>query len=426
MVLAAAAVATLLAAPGCADDAAVAAADASLAPDAGGPAPSDGGAGDAGVPDGGASDGGSAAAPAWHEAAPIAAGSVVPGLPDGVSDASLDEAGNVWAVDGERLYLVPAPGGPLRAFGPSDGLPVDELLSVSGAEPGVAWVGHRGQGDADDDPEWMRRTGGVTRVTLSAGTLSVEHFELSSPPGRYPQYPAGRYKLRTCLRAYVVKTGPHAGDAWFGCNHGAALVTPGGLVLEHHHPTYCEWRPETNSCTLRAGDVPAVAFTPEGDVWFGGAYGVGLLDYDDGGGEGDFWGPEPVRNLSLFAARLAPNEHGSEDVTGLAVGPSGDLWAASAHSGLARRRTDGAITQWTSRDGLPADALVDVAAEPSGALWVATAREGIHRLDPATGAASALTGLPSRLGARVAVERLPHGAYLVAVVRGAVAVQPVP
>ncbi|MFM2153049.1 MAG: hypothetical protein RL199_1484 [Pseudomonadota bacterium] len=318
------------------------------------------------------------------------------GISRAVVDADVDAGGNLWAVDATHLYLLRPSAGAVESFDAGDGLRPDELRAVAGGLEGVAWVGHAGQGDANEDPEWMRHTGGVSKAVLSGADLDVTPYELSSPPGLYAQYPDGRYKLRTVHRVHATRTGPRAGDAWFGCNHGLALVPASGrFVLEHHHPGSCKPDPVTGDCSLHTGDVPAVAFTPEGDVWFGGTYGVGLLAYATS--LGDFWGAEPVRNLPLWSHPLKPNTHGSVDVVGLAALPDGTLWAASAHSGLARRRPDGTVDVLDAAAGLPTNRLTDLASDAAGQLWLGTREQGLVRLDPVGGEWRRVTGLGSRI-----------------------------
>lgn len=345
------------------------------------------------------------------------------GLGSNVRDASHDAAGNLWAVDGSRVYVRREGTGAFESFGTGDGLSGQEILSVGGGLAGVAWVGYRGQGDdsAGEPIEW-RDTGGAARVELDGADVKVTNHLLVSPPGRYPQYPDGRFKLRTCIRAYGVKTGQHAGDAWFGCNHGVGLFSKDYGIDEHHHPIKCIWDPVKRQCTDKAGWVGAVAFTPDGDVWMGGGYGVMLLDYTTGPGPGRFWGPEPVRNTSLFAQPLEPNAFGSEDLVGLAVAPDGTLWAASGHSGLAHRHADGSVDVYQAADGLPSNRLTDVAMDSAGGLWVATENSGVIRLDVVTGEWRRAPGLPSSLVARVVAEQAGFGERITVTVRGAVVV----
>ncbi len=385
--------------------------------------------GDAGTPcDGGQADAGTPTPLTLFDGAELSRPPelVTPaqGLSPGVTDASHDFGGNLWAVSASRLFLKRAGLGGVESWGSGSGLKGDELLGVGGAAAGVAWVGYRGEGDSDDDPEWMWWTGGVGKVVLDGADIDVKNLSLYSPPGMYSQYPGGRHKLRTCYRVYPVKVGPHAGDQWFGCNHGMALVYgPNDRVLEHHHPGYCEWHVDTQSCTLHTGDVAALAIAADQDVWFGGSYGVGLLDYDQNG-QPNFWGPEPVHNQPLWAQPLDPNQYGSEDVVGLAVAGDGSLWAASAHSGLAHRLGDGTVQLYQEAQGLPSNELLDVAADGANGLWLATTTRGVWRLDLGTGELRKAGGLPSDQAYRVVYEPTQAGPMLTVTVKGGVAVYP--
>lgn len=343
------------------------------------------------------------------------------GLPNEVLDAGFDKAGNLWAASSSRIFVRRHGLGAFEPFGSADGLKGEDILSIGGGLENTAWVGYRGEGDSDDDPEWMRMSGGVSRVTLDGADIQVRHYNLIAPPGLYPAYPDGRHKLRTCIRVYPTKNGPHAGDAWFGCNHGVGLVNASDFVWEHHHPIFCEWDPVRNDCTIRAGDVAAVARTANGDMWFGGTYGVMKLSYDNGA-RGDFWGPEPVRNTSLWEAPLSPNRFGSEDVVGVGVASDGTVWAASSHSGLARRHDNGDVETYLEANGLPANRLEDLAMDRDDGLWLATRDGGVVRIDLRTGEWRRAPGLPSSLGRRVVFERTDVGDFVVVVVRGGIAV----
>lgn len=345
------------------------------------------------------------------------------GLGSRVKDASHDAAGNLWAVDSSKIYVRRAGMGAFESFGASDGLTGQELLAVGGSVSGTAWVGYRGQGDdAVGEPVQWRGTGGVGKVELSGADVRVSNKLLVSQPGRYSAYPDGRFKLRTCIRAYGVKRGAYAGDAWFGCNHGVGLVGSVYGVEEHHHPILCVWNPATRTCTEKSGWVGAVAFTPDGDVWMGGTYGVMLLDYDHGAGAGHFWGDEPVHNASLFEAPLSPNGYGSEDIVAVAVAPDESLWAASSHSGLVHRQSDGSVEVYQASDGLPSNRLVDIAIDSAGGLWVASSDAGVIRIDLKTGEWRRASGLPSQSSVRLVAEQLDVGERITATVGGQVAV----
>jgi hypothetical protein len=345
------------------------------------------------------------------------------GLSQDIIDAQHDASGNMWAVDSSHLYVRRNGTADWQSFNSSSGLSGQEILSVGGGTEGVAWVGYKGIGDGDDtDPEAWRHTGGADKAELSGNRLAVTHYELTSPPGTYSQYPNGRYKLRRTLRVYPNKTGLYAGNVWFGSNHGTALVTAGGEVLEHHHPILCVWDPMLMQCADHIGDVPALAFTPMGDIWFGGTYGVGSLQFSDGKPGGNFWGSEPVRNTSLFAQPISPNQYGSEDITGVAVAPDGTIWAASQNSGLAHRLANGMVEIFQEAQGLPSNHIEDLALDSNGGLWMATTEKGIVRLDLSTGTWQQAGGLPSAVTRRVMFETTSTGSFITAIVRQGIAV----
>src|SRR5262249_8574879 len=89
-----------------------------------------------------------------------------------------------------------------------------------------------GQGEAD--PPALLKSGDADRVTLMpGGAISVSHFDISTPPGMYPQYPNGREVIRTIYR---ILYNPGTGDVWFGGDHGVAGYDgPRGWMLEHQH-----------------------------------------------------------------------------------------------------------------------------------------------------------------------------------------------
>jgi hypothetical protein len=350
------------------------------------------------------------------------------GLPSSFIDAQHDAAGNLWAVTPSHLMLRRAGFIAWESFGPGDGLSGQTILSVGGGVEGTAWVGYKGIGDGDetDPPEW-RYTGGADKVELTSTGIKTSHYEFIAPPGTYSQYPEGRYKLRRTLRAYPTKTGQFAGDAWFGANHGVAEVNAAGQVIEHHHPLLCVWDPALNDCsTTHEGDVPAVGFYANGNLLFGGSYGIGSLDYVDGKAGGDFWGPEPIHNQTLFAHPLEPNENGSEDIVGVASTSDGSVWAVSHHSGLAHLHKDGKIDVFQEAQGLPSNHIEDMAVDSTDHLWLATTGKGLFRIDLHTGRFQQATGLPSALSRRVVFEAIKTGGRITAIVNEGIAIYAVP
>jgi hypothetical protein len=402
--------------------------DAGRMGDAGPPGP-DAGMADGGLPDAGLADAGLGAFTSLLQGAPLPPPDVVitpgNGLSSSFIDAQHDAAGNMWAVSSSHLFLRRNGFQAWESFNSSNGLSSQEILSVGGGVANTAWVGYRGLGDGDDtDPPSWWYTGGTDKVVLTSTGISVTHYALVSPPGTYSQYPDGRFKLRRTLRVYPTKTGPFAGDAWFGANHGGAQVNAAGVVLEHHHPLLCVWDPSINDCsTTHEGDVPAIGFYPNGNVLFGGTYGIGSLDYNDGEAGGDFWGDEPIHNMTLFTNVNDPSMDSAEDIVGVAAASDNTVWAASAHSGIAHLHLDSkTIDIFQVAQGLPTNDLEDIALDSHDQLWIATTSNGLYRLDLRTGVVSAATGLPSQNMHRIMFEKMTLSSCVTAIVDGGIVI----
>jgi hypothetical protein len=351
------------------------------------------------------------------------------GLPASFIDAQHDAAGNLWAVSRSNLFYRAAGATQWTSFDASQGLSDQPMLSVGGGAAGTAWVGYDGLGfgDATDPPSW-RYTGGADKVVLTATGIEVTHYALVSPPGTYPQYPDGRFKLRHTYRVYPTKTGPFAGDAWFGCNHGGAQVNAAGEVLEHQHPLDCIWDPVANDClTTHEGNVPAIGFYANGDVLFGGSYGIMSLDYNDGVVGGDFWGKQPIHNMTLFANPIDPDAYGSEDIVGIGAASDGTVWAAAEHSGLAHLQADGkTVDIFQEADGLPSNDIADMAIDSHDTMWMATPAHGLYRLDLHTGVWQEATGLPSSATQRIMFETTDGPAYITLVTASGIVIYVIP
>lgn len=339
-----------------------------------------------------------------------------------ILDASRDAAGNLWAVSRHRLHLLRAGARSFESFSSADGLRSSDLLSVSGGLAGSAWLGYRGLGDSNEDPLEWRQTGGVQVVELRGSGLRGQWYEIASPAGAFEKYPDGRHKVRTIWRVYAIKSGPLAGETWFGGNHGASMYGLKYGIEEHHHPTICLILTSPHLCTTKAGDVPAVAFTRDGGRWIGGTYGLTKIDYTEPNGWTEFWGPQPVRNLRVFRNPIRPNPYGSEDVTAIAVASDDSIWVSSRHSGLVHRLNDGTIESWRVDDGLPSNNIADLAMDADDGLWIAFSDAGLWRLDTTTGELRRAVGLAGSVGRRVVFEETALGPAVIAVVSGEIVV----
>jgi signal transduction histidine kinase/ligand-binding sensor domain-containing protein len=80
----------------------------------------------------------------------------------------------------------------------------------------------------------------------------------------------------------------------------------------------------------------------------------------------------------------------SLDVRAVAIGPSGDIWAATSTSGLYRFSAAGVPLAWHHVAGdpahsLPGDEIRGLRFDARGALWIATKAQGLLRLNPGSG-----------------------------------------
>jgi len=121
--------------------------------------------------------------------------------------------------------------------------------------------------------------------------------------------------------------------------------------------------PMTSADGLPADSVRSITKDRDGALWFGTLGGVGRYD--------------TLTWQSLFAGQR---------IVGIAEGPQGDLWVATAENGL-RYREAGVWRSVTSdsgagaTDGLPSDWIEALHQSADGALWVGTNDSGLARYD---------------------------------------------
>jgi ligand-binding sensor domain-containing protein/signal transduction histidine kinase len=76
-----------------------------------------------------------------------------------------------------------------------------------------------------------------------------------------------------------------------------------------------------------------------------------------------------------------PSEAGGNFVGALVADSQGSLWVGTSGSGLYRRRPDGRVEHYTTRNGLPANRVESLLQDRTGQLWVGTS-QGLARLVP--------------------------------------------
>ncbi len=371
-----------------------------LEPLHGEPTPLDGGTTDAGArPDGGPQDAG----PAPRDAGPLTMADAGPisfpsssgwtfygpqhGGPRAALGVSSDAAGNLWVAGGdEGLFLLTPGAQTFRRFTHADGLGsyTDasgvhgyKVLSVAGGPANTVFIGYEGVfgGLDDNDPPYQLKSGDADQVAFNGAGLTVRHFDLSSPPGLYSEYPAGRDKLRSVFR---VVHDAKSGDVWFGGNHGIAVYDRShDLVVEHQHAAINGYT-ASGAYTLLSGDWYGLALDGHGDVWMGGGHRVGKLGYAAGR---NFWGPvSPVLDIWPDAVPIdgKPKDRTDDYVQDLAVAADGSVWVGSIPNGLAHWSPSGVAYY---RTGLVDPKVTALEVDPEdGSVWVGHLYGGLSRL----------------------------------------------
>jgi hypothetical protein len=318
------------------------------------------------------------------------------GLPGTVYGVSADEGGNLWVAGGDQgLFLLVQGEAQFRRFTAAEGLTpfVDEngirtqkVISVLGAAAGSAWVGYAGvHGGAEmSDPPHLVKSGDADHVVFNGAGLAVTHFDISTPPGADPHYPAGRDLIRDVLR--IVRD-PASGDVWFGGNHGIGLWQPSkGALQEHEHADINGYlgkdctssAPQNCRYTLMSGDYYGVGLMPNGDVVYGGGHRVARKSY---GGNRQFW--SPVVKLDVWPDAQPydgyPDQRTDDFVQDLAVASDGTVWVGSIPNGLAFINPQGAVGYVTA--GLIDRKVTALEVDPlDGSIWVGHIWGGVARL----------------------------------------------
>ncbi|MFM2154082.1 MAG: hypothetical protein RL199_2517, partial [Pseudomonadota bacterium] len=299
---------------------------------------------------------------------PAAPLTVLP-LPQGAVGVGVDIGENLWVVGRTTLYLRRAGGDRFESFVAGGGpLGPDPLLSVAGAGPGVAYVGHEGRFGADPDiePEEVRRSGDVRKVTLTPTGLSATPFDThnSNTPlsGKYDH-------SRSIFRVVVPRRGPAAGELYLGTEHGVVRYRTDALYADHRHIATLV------GPTQHFGATGALAVGDDGTLWYGNDYAFGGLAWTPRLYEWYF----DAEWLFPTWAFGAPEDR--DDYRGIGVDSRGGVWAASRGRGLAHLVT-GPRGRWTLETlPLPDAEANDLVVDVDDSLWLA-ADGGVFRGSP--------------------------------------------
>jgi hypothetical protein len=337
------------------------------------------------------------------------------GLPERVLGVSEDEGGNLWVAGGtEGLFVRRAGEARFRRFGLGDGLhpygylpsgadapgPYHlEVIAVTGAGPGIAFVGYAGKPGCEDDWDGpapdasVYKSGDADRVTLSGDGLEVVHYDIFSGPGVVAAETRGREKLCSVFRIGWDKA---ARRAWFGANHGFAMGDAAFAgapacngqpacagVLEHVHPAVNAWGDEARTAyILLTGDYRGVAVNPRThDIWFAGATRTTRFTWGTRGGmtrpEGAYWDAQldseatDWNRLDIWpdaSREPTPSERKDDLAFDASLAADESLWVASPAWGLAHLSPEGTVLGRV-QSGLVSPHPSSVAVDTDGSVW---------------------------------------------------------
>jgi hypothetical protein len=321
----------------------------------------------------------------------------------GLIDSGPDDAQNIWAVSQDALYLLRPGTGNWVKYTAADGLhiqpftdpngnpAVTRITAMTGGAANQVFVGYYGY-ESDNrltDTVENMQLGQADKVTLGAdGKIAVLKYNFKCDYGN-----SWCWENRSVRRMVFAHTGTAAGHLFVGMDHGVTHVfndTFGDHVHVETHYLYADGHK-----TLKIGEQYGLYVMPNGDLWTGGAYGVGLQP----------WNPEPhflwVDGRYKDAFTIYTGNHDlevpegyREDNRGIAVTADGTAWFATLRNGLAswNMATPNNYTSVRTDWAAPAN-LVDIAADNDGTLWLVTLGGELVRFDPTVNGYSVYPGL---------------------------------
>ncbi|MCA1663506.1 MAG: hypothetical protein LC659_04435, partial [Myxococcales bacterium] len=154
------------------------------------------------------------------------------GLGGGIVDANPDEAQNIWAANGETLYVLRPGSSTFQAYTAADGLHIGpftdpygnanetRITAIAGGAPNQVYVGYYGyetEGNPFLDTEAQKELGNGDDVKLAAGgKLGITRLLFRCDAERA----AGCWENRSPRRIIYSHLGVAAGHSWWGFNHG--------------------------------------------------------------------------------------------------------------------------------------------------------------------------------------------------------------
>ncbi len=340
------------------------------------------------------------------------------GLGGGIIDANPDDAQNIWAANGETLYVLRPGSSTFQAFTAADGLHIGpftdyegdaqmtNITAIAGGAGGQVYVGYYGYEDSPDpfsDSEANKELGNGDDVKLTtAGTISINRllFRCDAERG------AGCWENRSPRRIIYSHLGIAASHSWWGFNHGVTHVL-GDDFGDHVHPEV--WYTPADGGTggvEKIGEFYGIAPDASGNLWMAGRYAVGLQPWNPLPHGSDPSADEWVSGHFIYAFTTDTSDHSlgneagpwvtsgyTENNRGAAVTPDGRLWLARLGGGLVSwdptTNSYNTIQHWSQA---PSN-LLDVQADLDGTLWLVDSGGTLYRFDPGSGTLTAWAGV---------------------------------
>ena len=382
-----------------------------------------GGGGDMGMAGGGGGGGGggmtdmSTGGPGPWPLADLTIYGAAQGLGGGLVDANPDDGQNIWAANGETLYLLRPGASTFQAFTAADGLHIGpftdpygqanetRITAIAGGVPGQVYVGYYGyeSDNAFNDTDAQKHLGNGDDVHVdAAGKLAITRLLFQCDAERQN----GCWENRSPRRIIYSHTGVAAGHSWWGFNHGVTHVL-GDDFGDHVHPEvwYTPTTPGTEG-EEKLGEFYGIAPDANGNLWMAGRYAVGLQPWNPKPHGADPSADEWVSGSFIWAFTTDTSDHSlgypngpfvtrgyTENNRGAAVTPDGRLWLARLGGGLVswdpKTNSYNTIQHWSQ---VPSD-LMDVQADPDGTVWLVTSGGALLRLDPGAGTVQTWPGV---------------------------------
>ncbi len=277
-----------------------------------------------------------------------------------ISDFFEDSHGVMWvATNGAGLAAVGTDGRIIR-WTRSEGLPLDNVLAVTGDDDGNLWIGTNGVGlvrfrdglfDTLDSQHGL--AGDLVRALSTDADGNLWVGTMGGGLSQLSDCAFSAWTAADGLAAKIVLPIFEASDGavWFGTAGGGVSRMAGGTIVSYGVED-----------GLPHGVVLGLAETAGGDLWFGTA-GGGLAR----------------RSGGKFERVAGEPELGSTLVTALYVSRDGVLWIGTAHGGISSY--DGRVFQRKGPEGwLAEDSVYQILEASDGAMWVAGNRTGLYRL----------------------------------------------